>query len=62
MELDFGMTGGVIEVSMRVCMAYYFMLQLGLDDDQADAEPDSHQLVLVNRPEVEAAKREAGRC
>ncbi|MDR3638881.1 MAG: WYL domain-containing protein [Isosphaeraceae bacterium] len=61
-DLDFGMTDGEIEVSMKVCMAYYFMLQLGLDDDQPVAEPDSHQLVLVNRAEVEAAKKEAGRC
>lgn len=61
-ELDFGMTDGTIEVSLRVCMAYYFMLQLGLDSDEEDAEPDSHHLVLVNRAEVEAAKKEAGRC
>jgi hypothetical protein len=60
-ELDFGMTDGEIEVSMRVCMAYYFMLQLGLDGDQPDAEPSSHQLVLLNRVEVEAAKKAAGR-
>jgi hypothetical protein len=61
-ELDFGMTDGSIEVSLRVCMAYYFMLQLGLNGDSTDAEPESHQLVLVNRDEVEAAMKEAGRC
>ena len=61
-ELDFGMTDSAIQVSMRVCMAYYFMLQLCLDGDPADADPHSHQLVLTNRTEVEAAMKEAGRC
>jgi hypothetical protein len=61
-ELDFGMTGGTVNASMRVCMAYYFIRQLGLDDSD-DAEPGgSRQLVLVNREEVEAAMAEAGRC
>jgi len=61
-ELDFGMSNGLIEVTMRVCMAYYFIFQLGLDSASKDAEPESHELVLVNRDEVEASIKEAGRC
>ncbi|MCA1684854.1 MAG: WYL domain-containing protein, partial [Planctomycetia bacterium] len=61
-ELDFGMTDGIVEVRMRVCMAYYFMHQLGLDGDGDDFEPESHQLVLLNRADVEAEMKAAGRC
>ena len=61
-ELDFGMDGGFVEVTTRVCMAYYFMLQLGLDGDPSEVNPDRQRVVLVNRDEVDAALREAGRC
>jgi hypothetical protein len=61
-ELDFGMSDGLIEVTMGVCMAYYFIFQLALDSASNDAEPESHELELVNRDEVEAAIKEAGRC
>jgi WYL domain len=61
-ELDFGMTNGLIEVTMRVCLAYYFIFQLGLDSEPEGTDPASHELVLVNRNEVEAAIKKAGRC
>ena len=61
-ELDFGMTGGVVEVRTRVCLAYYFMLQMGLDYDPSKVDPKRQQVVLLNRDEVEAARREAGAC
>jgi hypothetical protein len=61
-ELDYGMTDGLTEISMRVCLAYYFTFQLGLYTDPAQADPDTHPLVLVNRAEVDAAIKGAGRC
>lgn len=61
-ELDFGMTGGQLEVTTRVCLAYYFLRQLGLDRDRSDAKPRQQQVVLLNREQVEAAQREAGAC
>lgn len=47
---------------MRVCMAFYFLRQLGLDFAPADAVPKRQQLVLENMDEVEAAMKEIGRC
>ncbi len=58
-ELDFGMSDGLLEVSMRVCLAYYFIRQLDVDED---ADPKRQELVLVNRDEVEDALKQAGRC
>ncbi len=61
-ELDYGMTDGRLEPSMRVCMAYYFLKQLGLDFDPAEAKPQRQQLVLENAEEVKAVMQEVGRC
>jgi hypothetical protein len=60
-EHDFRMTGGVFDITMRVCMADYFMHRLELDD--ADhPESETHQLVLLNRADVEAKMKADGRC
>jgi hypothetical protein len=61
-ELDFGMVNGAIEVTMRVCMAYYVLRQFGLEIDNTKAKAERFQLVLKNREEVQAALKEAGRC
>jgi hypothetical protein len=61
-ELDFGMIGGAVEVTIRVCLAYYFMRQLGLDRKLSEVKPERQQIVLVNRDEVDAARRDAGAC
>ena len=55
------MTDGKLEVVMRVCMAYYFVQQLGLDREPSDVRAERVQLLLVNRDEVEAAMKETGR-
>ena len=61
-ELDFGMTDGLIAVSMRVCLACSLMVPFGLDSDREDGDPPRHEPVLVNRDEIEAAMAGAGRC
>ncbi|OJW25519.1 MAG: hypothetical protein BGO49_10880 [Planctomycetales bacterium 71-10] len=61
-ELDYGMEDGRLKTSMRVCMAFYFLRQLGLDFAPADAVPSRQQLVLENMDEVEAAMKEIDRC
>jgi hypothetical protein len=61
-ELDFGMKDGVVEVVTRVCLAYYFMRQLGLDRKPSEVKAERQQVVLINGDEVEAARREAGAC
>ena len=61
-ELDFGMVNGIVAVTTRVCMAYYFMRQMGLDRDLSKVLPERQQLVLVNRDEIEAAIKEADAC
>ena len=59
-ELDYGMEQGAVQVTMRVCMAFYFMGQLGLDRNPADVAPDRQHLVVVNKDEIDAATRDAG--
>ncbi len=61
-ELDYGMAGGVVEVRTRVCLSSYLERHLGLDLDPSQIPPERQQVVLVNRDEVEAARRQAGAC
>ena len=59
-ELDFGMEGGVITVTTRVCMAHYVKRRFGLNRDPKTVSPKDQQIVLLNTDEVERAIREAG--
>ncbi|MBR9800809.1 WYL domain-containing protein [bacterium] len=59
-ELDFGMTDGVIEMTLRLCLAYYLERQFGLDRDPDHLEPERQQVVLANRDELMAARQLAG--
>jgi hypothetical protein len=61
-ELDFGMTDGQVEVTTRVGLAGYFILQMNLDRKPNEVKPERQRVVLVNRDEVDAARREAGAC
>jgi WYL domain len=61
-ELDYGMTVGVAEISTRVCLSSYLERHLGLDLDPSQLPPERQQIVLVNREEVEAARKAAGAC
>lgn len=55
-ELDYGMTGGVVEVTTRVCLSAYVERNLGLDLDPALIPPERQQIVLLNMEEVRAAR------
>jgi hypothetical protein len=58
-ESDYDMENGILEVKMRLCLAFYFVKQFGLD---ADIEPGSalrHHLVLKNGTEIEALRQTA---
>ncbi|MCE9562598.1 MAG: WYL domain-containing protein [Planctomycetes bacterium] len=59
-ELDFGMKNGVVEITTRVCLTYYLERQFGIDSEATPAGGQRHQIVLVNRDELEAARREIG--
>lgn len=59
-ELDFGMTDGFLELRMRLCLAYYFERQFGLDYDPLRLEPERYQVILANRDELVRARKEAG--
>ena len=61
-ELDYGMVDGVVEVRTRVCLSSYLERHLGLDLDPSQVLPERQQIVLVNRAQVEAARRAAGAC
>jgi hypothetical protein len=59
-ELDYGMTDGVAEITTRVCLSYYLERQFGLDAESPQVKAERQQIVLVNRDELEAARREVG--
>jgi predicted DNA-binding transcriptional regulator YafY len=61
-ELDFGMSGGAVEITTRVCLSIYLERHLGLDLDPKLIPPERQQIVLVNRGDVEAARKKAGGC
>jgi hypothetical protein len=56
-ELDFGMENGVVEVPMRLCLAYYFIRQLNLDADPSSTPPSRQQVVLLNREEIDTLQK-----
>jgi hypothetical protein len=61
-ELDYGMVDGAVEVRTRVCLSSYLERHPGLDLDPSKVPAERQQIVLVNREEVEAARKQAGAC
>jgi hypothetical protein len=61
-ELDYGLTDGVVEIKTRLCLSSYFERHLGLDLDPAHVPPERQQIVLLNREEVRAARASAAFC
>lgn len=59
-ELDYGMKDGEASITTRVCLSYYLERQFGLDADSPQAKGERQQIVLVNRDELEAARKEVG--
>mgnify|MGYP001949041398 CR=1 FL=1 len=54
-ELDYGMTNGLAELTVRKCLLYYNLKRLGLDTPATDRAPRDQQIVLANASEVFAA-------
>lgn len=59
-ELDFGMTEGVVELKVRLCLAYYLERQFNLDRTPDHPESERQQVVLANRDELIKARKLAG--
>jgi predicted DNA-binding transcriptional regulator YafY len=59
-ELDYGMKNGVAEITTRVCLSFYLERQFGLDPDAPKRKPERQQIVLVNRDELDAARKDVG--
>jgi len=59
-ELDYGMEGGVLEVTTRLCLSYYLERQLGLDLAPSSVSAARQHIVLLNRKELEAARKQIG--
>jgi len=57
-ELDYGMQDGDAEITTRVCLSYYLERQFGLDAESPKLKGERQQVVLVNRDELEAARKE----
>lgn len=56
-ELDYGMDNGMVAIKTRACLSTYFERSLGLDLDPTQVPADRQQLVLLNREEVDQARR-----
>ncbi|MEW8009327.1 MAG: WYL domain-containing protein, partial [Candidatus Thiodiazotropha endolucinida] len=56
-ELDYGMQQGEISVETRVCLTFYLERRLGLDFKPEDVRPERQQIVLLNREEVDEARK-----
>ena len=51
-ELDYGMVNGVLEVECRQSLLFYTLRRLGLDSKSNEENPQSQQIVLINRNEL----------
>ena len=58
-ELDYGMKRGFVGIKTRVCLSYYLERNLGVDEEHAKLSAERQQVVLINREEVEEARRAA---
>jgi hypothetical protein len=58
LELDYGMAEGFVDVTMRLCMVYYFIRHMGLDLREDLLPPERRQIVWLNRSEIEAVRRD----
>lgn len=52
-ELDYGMTNGTADVSVRKCLLYYNLRRLGIDTAPDARRPQDQHIVLVNSSEVQ---------
>lgn len=60
LELDYGMTDGIIDVPMRLSAVYYFVRQFALDLDEKTLPAARRQVVWLNRDEITALQQEMG--
>jgi predicted DNA-binding transcriptional regulator YafY len=56
---DYGMTEGVLVLSIRIALAYYVIKRLNLDLDIDQIPPERQQIYLANRDEVEQKRLDA---
>lgn len=59
-EMDYGMTDGVIGIPMRLCMTQYFERHYGLDLPSDSLPPWRRQVVLQNRSELDLVRETFG--
>ncbi len=52
-EIDYGMTDGILKIEVRAALAYYARKRLGLDRASATVRPNDQQIVLANAEEVQ---------
>lgn len=59
-ELDYGMSDGLKLIEIRGALLFYLLRRLGIDVEVEcnDTNPDVHQIVLVNRKQVEEVLKE----
>lgn len=57
-EIDYGMVDGFMTIATRLALSFYVERRLGLDFAPDTISPYRQQIVLLNREEVEEARRE----
>jgi predicted DNA-binding transcriptional regulator YafY len=60
LELDYGMTDGVIDVPMRLSTVYYFIRHFALDLDEEALPATRRHVVWLNRDEITALQHAMG--
>ena len=56
-EIDFGMKDGELHLQTRANLSFYVERRYGLDLDPEQVSPERQQIVLLNRNEVEEARK-----
>jgi WYL domain len=54
-EADYGMTGGVSVIDVRVSFLWYFLKRFGIEGDAAANSPQDQHIILLNPDDVMAA-------
>jgi WYL domain len=61
-EIDYGMTKGILRIEVRAALAYYARKRLGLDRAPDTVKPNDQQIVLANPEEVHALLTRLGQA
>lgn len=56
-ELDYGMTDGILEFEVKAAFIFYMLKRLGLEEGHENKNPIMQQIVLVNKEQIETQQQ-----